>query len=154
MTSTPLHWKIVIDAHDPHAQAEFWAAALGYVVEDHSVLVGELLAAGVVSDDVVTEHRGRRAWRDGAGARHPDDPFDAKSGIGRGRRLLFNRVPDEEVKTVKNRVHLDVHSKAGERDADVERIRGLGAAVQAHVKENGSEWIVMTDPEGNEFCVS
>ena len=41
-----LSWKIVIDCADPHAQAAFWSAALGYTVEDNSVLIEQLLAAG------------------------------------------------------------------------------------------------------------
>ncbi|MFC4909031.1 VOC family protein [Actinomadura gamaensis] len=150
---TPLHWKLVIDAHDPHAQADFWAAALGYEVEDHSVLIGALLAGGAIQPELTVEHRDRRAWRDAAAVRHPDDPFDERSGTGLGRRVLFNRVPESEVKTGKNRLHIDVHNPGGDRAEDVERLRALGAQVQRHVKEMGGEWVVMTDPEGNEFCV-
>ena len=40
-----LNWKVVIDCADPHAQAAFWAAALGYAVEDNSVLIDRLLNA-------------------------------------------------------------------------------------------------------------
>lgn len=47
----------------------------------------------------------------------------------------------------------DLHGPAGERDTGVERLRALGARVESHVKEPGGEWVVMTDPEGNEFCV-
>ncbi|MBO2454885.1 hypothetical protein J4573_47905 [Actinomadura barringtoniae] len=150
---TPLHWKLVVDANDPHAQADFWAAALGYEVEDHSVLIGKLLDLGAVPSEIVIDHRDRRAWWDAAAVRHPDDPHDAESGTGLGRRLLFNRVPSSETKAGKNRLHIDLHGAAGEREAEVERLRGLGAQVQNHVKEPGGEWVVMTDPEGNEFCV-
>ncbi|MCP2340281.1 VOC family protein [Actinomadura rupiterrae] len=143
-----LHWKLVVDANDPHAQARFWAAALGYEIEDHSTLIGELLDAGIVDPDLVVNGL---AWRDAAAVRHPDDPFDKKSGVGQGRRLLFNRVP--ETKSGKNRLHIDVHDPAGDREAAVERLRDLGAGVQRRVQEMGGEWVVMTDPEGNEFCV-
>ncbi|MCF3176056.1 hypothetical protein IPZ61_22395 [Streptomyces sioyaensis] len=153
MTPTPLHWKLVVDAHDPHAQADFWAAALHYEVEDHSALIGKLLGLGAIPPGILLDHHGRRGWRDAAAVRHPDDPYDTESGTGRGRRLLFNRVPQSEEKTAKNRLHLDLHGPAGERDTEVERLRALGARVQSHVTEPGGEWVVMTDPEGNEFCV-
>ena len=153
MTATPLHWKLVVDAHDPHAQADFWAAALRYEVEDHSALIGKLLDLGAIQPDILVAHHDRRAWRDAAAVRHPDDPYDAESGTGLGRRLLFNRVPPSEKKTTKNRLHIDLHGPAGERDAEVERLRALGARIQSHVNAQGGEWVVMTDPEGNEFCV-
>ncbi|MEU5292693.1 VOC family protein [Streptomyces umbrinus] len=147
----PLHWKLVVDAADPHTQADFWAATLGYLVEDHSVLVERLLGFGAVPPEVTVESHGRRAWRDAAAVRHPDDPYDKDSGTGLGRRLLFQRVP--EPKTVKNRLHIDVHAGDRPREAEVARLTGLGAAVLREVKEQGGEWVVMTDPEGNEFCV-
>jgi len=153
MTSTPLHWKLVIDAHDPHAQADFWAAVLGYEVEDHSALIGKLLDLGAIPPEILVGHHDRRAWRDAAAVRHPDDPYDAESGTGLGRRLLFNRAPQSERKTAKNRLHIDLHGPAGKRDTEVERLRALGARIHSRVKEPSGEWVVMTDPEGNEFCV-
>ncbi|MGY4967671.1 VOC family protein [Streptomyces nigrescens] len=153
MTSTPVHWKLVVDAHDPHAQADFWAAALHYEVEDHSALIAKLLGLGAIPSEILLDHHDRRAWRDAAAVRHPDDPYDAESGAGLGRRLLFNRVPPSEKKTGKNRLHIDLHGPAGQRDTEVERLRALGAGTQRHVAEQGGEWVVMTDPEGNEFCV-
>ncbi|MER6138900.1 VOC family protein [Streptomyces sparsogenes] len=146
-----LHWKLVMDAGDPHQQATFWAEALGYTVEDNSALIERLLGFGAIDEELLTEIEGRRAWRDLIAVRHPDDPFDAESGTGLGRRILFQRVP--ETKTVKNRLHLDVHSEAGQREAEVARLEKLGAAVIRRVKEPGGEWILMADPEGNEFCV-
>ncbi|GAA2358100.1 VOC family protein [Streptomyces sparsogenes] len=146
-----LHWKLVMDAGDPHRQAAFWAEALGYTVEDNSALIERLLGFGAIGEELLTEFEGRRAWRDLIAVRHPDDPFDAESGTGLGRRILFQRVP--ETKTVKNRLHLDVHSEAGQREAEVARLEKLGAAVIRRVKEPGGEWILMADPEGNEFCV-
>ncbi|MEU9704973.1 VOC family protein [Streptomyces sp. NPDC047981] len=149
---TPLHWKLVIDAGDPHAQAAFWAAALGYVDEDHSAFIDGLLAAGAAPPELSTTLAdGRRAWRKLAAVRHPDDPFDEKSGTGHGRRILFQQVPEE--KTVKNRVHLDLHPGQEQRDAEVERLESLGASVLRRVSEYGMTWVVMADPEGNEFCV-
>ncbi|MFH8881389.1 VOC family protein [Streptomyces californicus] len=151
MTQT-LSWKLVIDSADPHAQAGFWAEALGYVVEDNSPLIERLLTAGAVPEAATTHAHGRRAWRDLAAARHPDDPYDEVSGTGHGRRLLFQRVP--EPKTGKNRLHIDVHSAPGRRDAEAERLVALGAREERTFDEQGGSWVVMTDPEGNEFCLS
>ena len=151
MTHTPLHWKLVIDTTDPHAQADFWAAALGYQVEDNSPLIERLLGLGAVPAELTVESHNRKAWRDLAAVRHPDDPHEEESGTGLGRRLLFQRVP--EAKSVKNRLHLDLHVGAERRAAEVERLEALGASVLRHVKEPGGEWVTMTDPEGNEFDV-
>lgn len=147
----PVHWKLVVDAADPHAQADFWAAALRYTVEDHSAFVERLLGAGAVPDDLTTEVRGRRAWRDLAAVRHPDDPYEEGSGTGLGRRLLFQRVPG--TKTGKNRLHLDLHPGAGRREEEVARLELLGAKVLRRVDEPSGAWVVMADPEGNEYCV-
>ncbi|MFF4506343.1 VOC family protein [Streptomyces sp. NPDC001401] len=155
MTQTPapapIHWKLVIDAADPHAQADFWAAALGYLAEDNSALVERLLELGALPAAATVDFHGRAAFRDLIAVRHPDDPYDKDRGTGLGRRLLFQRVP--EAKTVKNRLHLDLHPGEGRRDGEVERLEGLGASVLRRVKEPAGEWVVMADPEGNEFCV-
>jgi len=148
-----LSWKLVIDSTDAPALADFWAAALEYEVEDPSALIGQLLAAGHLGEEAVIEHRGRRNFRGLAAIRHPDDPFDETSGIGRGRRLLFQEVPEK--KTVKNRLHLDVHSEPGGLDQLVARLEGLGASRVTEVdKGPAGHWWVMADPEGNEFCAA
>ncbi|MEU5725163.1 VOC family protein [Micromonospora sp. NPDC047738] len=68
-----------------------------------------------------------------------------------GPRLYFQRVP--EPKTVKNRVHICLQPDVL-RDREVERVRGLGATVVVDRREpDGSGWVVLADPEGNEFCV-
>ncbi|MER7109292.1 VOC family protein [Streptomyces sp. NPDC000229] len=148
---TPLQWKLVIDAADPHPQADFWAEALGYLVEDNSAHIDRLMGLGYVTEADTVEAHGRRAFRDLVAVRHPDDPYDEQTGTGLGRRVLFQRVP--EPKTGKNRLHLDLHAPPGRREAEVTRLEALGAAVLRHVKEPGGEWTVMADPEGNEFCV-
>ncbi|WP_240118004.1 VOC family protein [Streptomyces sp. MUM 2J] len=150
-TPAPLHWKLVVDAADPHAQADFWAAALHYEIEDNSALVERLLQLGALPGAATVEFHGRPAFRDLIAVRHPDDPYDEASGTGLGRRLLFQRVP--EPKTVKNRLHLDLHAGRDRRDAEVERLEALGAKVLRRVQEPSGQWVVMSDPEGNEFCV-
>jgi catechol 2,3-dioxygenase-like lactoylglutathione lyase family enzyme len=68
---------------------------------------------------------------------------------GSGADLLFLRVPD--AKQVKNRLHLDL--RPDDRDAEVARLEALGASRTA-IGQNGDEsWVVLADPEGNEFCV-
>ena len=63
--------------------------------------------------------------------------------------LVFVRVPDEKV--VKNRLHLDL--RPDDQDAHVERLLALGAT-RAEIGQTGEEpWVVLADPEGNEFCV-
>jgi predicted enzyme related to lactoylglutathione lyase len=69
-----------------------------------------------------------------------------------GPNLLFQRVP--EPKRVKNRVHLDLGPTDRSRDQEVERLLGAGASIVGdHRKPDGTGWVVMADPEGNEFCV-
>ncbi|MFD7405579.1 VOC family protein [Streptomyces sp. NPDC059866] len=148
---TPVHWKLVIDSHDPHTQADFWAAAIGYEVEDNSALIERLLQLGALPVAATVDFHGRPAFRDLVAVRHPEDPVEEESGTGLGRRLLFQRVA--EPKSGKNRLHLDLHPAQGRRADEVERLRELGASVLREVKEPGGEWVVMQDPEGNEFCV-
>ena len=146
-----LHWKLVIDATDPHGQADFWAGTLGYLVEDNSPLIERLLALEAAPEAATVESHGRLAWRDLAAVRHPGDPYEEESGMGLGRRLLFQRVP--EPKTGKNRLHLDVHAGPDLRETEVVRLEGLGATRLHKVEEPGGTWWVLADPEGNEFCV-
>ncbi|HKQ01164.1 MAG TPA: VOC family protein, partial [Actinomycetes bacterium] len=66
--------------------------------------------------------------------------------------LLFIKVP--EPKTVKNRVHLDLVPTDRTRDEEVERLLGIGATLVAdHRRSDGSGWVVLADPEGNELCI-
>ena len=83
--------QIAVDCADPHALNEFWAATVGYDIEDHHDMVEQLLAAGhLPADDAITRG-GRRAFRTAAACVDPD---------GAGPRLLFQLVP--EPKTVKD----------------------------------------------------
>lgn len=64
--------------------------------------------------------------------------------------LLLQRVP--EPKTGKNRVHVDLG--AADLEAEARRLMGLGATRGEAYDIGVARWIVMTDPDGNEFCVS
>jgi hypothetical protein len=65
--------------------------------------------------------------------------------------LVFVRVPESKI--VKNRLHLDVSPIDGSTEDEVTRLLGLGAT-RADVGQGPNQgWVVMADPEGNEFCV-
>jgi hypothetical protein len=80
----------------------------------------------------------------------PDDPA-ALCELPDGPRLLFERVP--EPKVVKNRAHIDILAGL-RRDEEVERLIDLGASLFADFRQpDGSGFVVLADPDGNEFCV-
>ena len=84
---------------------------------------------------------------------HDDDPHEILEITGQpgsGPSLVFIRVP--EGKTAKNRLHIDVNATDRDQDAELERLLGLGAR-HADVGQGEQSWVVLADPEGNEFCV-
>lgn len=140
-------FQLVFDTADPDAQARFWAAALGYVVqappEGYATWEEALRAWGVPED----------AWNDASAIVDPE---------GARPRIFFQRVP--EGKTAKNRLHLDINAGGGpgieleERKvrvlAEVDRLKALGASdIRGPMEKDGEYWVRMNDPEGNEFCV-
>ncbi|MFV2195627.1 VOC family protein [Nocardiopsis sp. LOL_012] len=146
-----VRWQLVVDCAEPLALSRFWAAALEYEPEDNDALIGRLADAGAVTEEQYTVVDGRRAFTALAAVRHPDDPVQEDTGIGLGRRLLFQRVP--EGKTVKNRLHLDLHIGPERRAETVRRLEALGATAVRAVEEPGVSLVTMLDPEGNEFDV-
>lgn len=146
-----LEWQLVVDCAEPVSLSLFWAAALEYAPEDNSVLIDRLLGAGIVGEQDITEVQGRKVFTTVVAIRHPEDPVDETTGIGQGRRILFQTVP--EPKSVKNRLHIDLKVGGELRDATVERLRELGATYVRSVEEPGSSHVTMLDPEGNEFDV-
>jgi catechol 2,3-dioxygenase-like lactoylglutathione lyase family enzyme len=127
-----LTYEIVVDCADPAMVGQFWAAALGYREAD--------VPEGYASWDQFDAEHGVE----------PNTGWDCYDPEGQKPRIFFQRVP--EPKTVKNRLHLDL--KVADVDAEVERLEALGATVLRPVEQNGDRWIVMLDPEGNEFCVA
>jgi hypothetical protein len=147
--------QVTFDAHDPQALSSFWRDVLGYV---HPAPPGADLPDGAdplaAWDEFLT--------RVGV----PEDQWNSRSAIedpdGDGPRLFFQQVPEDKV--AKNRVHLDVRAAPGlkgdERmaalEAECDRLVALGAArVRRHEPDEpwSGGFIVMTDPEGNEFCL-
>ena len=135
--------QIAVDCVDPHRLAGFWAAALGYEVDDHSDLVRRMLDEGHATEEDTVTIDGRLSWREAAVC---IDPTGARP------RMLFQVVPEQKV--VKNRVHLDLHVGAERREGEVDRHVGLGARRIGEGTQGPLRWVVMADPEGNEYCVA
>ena len=148
-----LGFQVTVDCDDPHAQARFWAAALGYEVEIGTEFIRGLLDAGQVTEDDVLEHDGELFWRIGSAIRHPDAAADPDPATARrpGQRVLFLRVDDRG--RGKNSWHLDLASEDGRLDDEVARLTALGAEERYRIAEHGQRHVTMADPEGNLFCV-
>ena len=123
--------QITVDARDPRRLAAFWAVVLGYVLQPPRP--GYLVSSGEEHYTAIV------------------DP------AGFGPRILFQRVP--EPKKLKNRVHLDVNAGHGATDrraavrSRMSQLVAAGATVVREMQEESGWWIVLTDPEGNEFCL-
>lgn len=147
--------QVTIDAADPETLSRFWAQALGYRIPPPP---GHELGEG--EDPLEAWHaflaeRGvpQARWGDASAVEDPD---------GVGPRVFFQRVP--EAKTVKNRVHLDVRAAPGLEgdqrvaalEAECERLVALGATRvrrEEPAPPMSAGFVVMQDPEGNEFCL-
>lgn len=66
------------------------------------------------------------------------------------REIVFIDVP--ESKTIKNRVHLDLRPHGCDQASELERLRALGAT-EIDIGQGDQTWVVLADPEGNEFCL-
>ena len=116
--------ELAIDGTDPNGLARFWCSVLDDQVQDED-------------DGIVT-------------IGSPMVP-EGKHRLGPGPpRLTFAHLP--EAKTVKNRLHLDLNPTDREQDEEVRRLLDLGAR-HADVGQGDVSWVVLADPEGNEFCV-
>jgi hypothetical protein len=148
-------FQVTFDAGDPLGQARFWAAALDYVIPGPP---GVTLAE---AEDPIEAWMG---FLESAGV--PADQRDRASAIedpdGSRPRVFFQKVP--EGKVAKNRLHLDVRGAPGlqgdERmaalESECDRLLALGATRQQRFEPDppmSAGFIVMQDPEGNEFCL-
>ncbi len=96
-----------------------------------------------------------RWWADALGWRigfESDDEIAVVDPDDEALALVF--VPVDDPKTVKNRIHLDLASRSvAERDQIVDRLLAAGATHADVGQGPDVSWVVLTDPEGNEFCV-
>lgn len=143
----PMSFQVTVDCREPHTLADWWARTLGWEVEPQdATFIASMVEQGHASEADTTTHRGALVWRDGAAIVHPG-PAPVPGG-----RVYFQKVP--EGKTVKNRVHLDLRPGPGESSPSVEALVARGATVVGEGRQGPHTWTVLTDPEGNEFCVS
>lgn len=149
-------FQVTFDAHDPGRLAAFWKEALGYVYPPPP---GVELAAG---EDPLAAWE---AFLERVGV--PPEDRNSMSAVedpaGRGPRIFFQQV--SEAKATKNRLHLDLRAAPGiDGDArmvaleqECERLVGLGATRLERFEPDAGTmragWIIMADPEGNEFCL-
>ena len=145
-----VHFQLVIDCADPEPLANFWAAALGYVLEPPP--------DGFASWDAYWRDVGVPEDELGTGADCIIDPS------AQGPRIWFQVVPER--KTIKNRMHIDIGVSGGRTvpietrrqrvDAEAARLADLGARlVGVHETEGLDHYAVaMQDPEGNEFDIN
>lgn len=137
--------QVTFDCADPQALGMFWNQVLGYETPSPP--------PGFDSWTAFTATLPRQ---------DRDLRWAAVDPEGAGPRLFFQRVP--EPKTVKNRLHLDVRMAPGLRgeermaalETECERLVALGATRQRRIEPEPSAeagFIVMADPEGNEFCL-
>src|SRR5918997_4852066 len=138
-------FQVTFDAADPPALGAFWCAVLGYVAQPPP--------DGFDDWDAALD-----AW--GVPLEDRDSRHALVDPEGIGPRIWIQKVP--EPKTAKNRVHLDVNVSAGIADdaarraairSEAERLTSLGATVTEELEELGAFWVVLQDPEGNEFCL-
>ncbi|WP_409496767.1 VOC family protein [Amycolatopsis sp. cmx-11-12] len=147
--------QVTFDAHDPKALSTFWRDALGYV---HPGPPGVDVPEGTDPLDAWDEFLERVGV--------PEDQRNSRSALkdpaGEGPQIFFQQVQEDKI--AKNRVHLDIRAAPGlqgdERmaalEAECDRLVGLGAKrIQRFEPEQPLSlgFIVMNDPEGNEFCL-
>ncbi|KRF15564.1 glyoxalase [Nocardioides sp. Soil797] len=147
--------QITFDCADPEALSRFWASALGYVnpgPPGREVLEGQDVFEAwhaFLAEVGLPESQ----WNSASAAEDPQ---------GEQPRLFFQRVP--EGKSAKNRVHLDLRAapclEGDERmaalESECERLVALGATRTRRFEPEpplSTGFIVMADPEGNEFCL-
>jgi Glyoxalase-like domain len=123
------------------------------------VLRGEFLATTGLIGAIVFEPADHpvvgRFWSEATGwpiVYDRDGDIAIRDPSGRGPFITFG-PPVEATKSAKNRLHLDIAPPAdGDQDAEVERLIGLGAR-RIDIGQGDVPWVVMADPQGNEFCV-
>ncbi|MFZ9629606.1 MAG: VOC family protein [Ilumatobacteraceae bacterium] len=140
-----MRFQVVVNSADPHSLCRFWARLLDYRIDHDPDLVRRMLEAGAVTWDDVEDHDGDLRWRAAAACVDPD---------GHGPRLLFQVPEGLPPKVDANRVHLDLNPPRGDGEAVIRRAVELGATVMWEGSTGPARWVTLTDPEGNQFCVT
>ena len=140
-------FQVVVDAADPHAQADWWAETLGSTSQpSDEAFIRRMIAEGYATDSDTKMHNGQLVWTEGAAINAPD-------GTASGRpRVLFQLVP--EAKAGKNRLHLDVRVGEDQAEAELARLTSRGATFLHRGSQGPHTWVTLADPEGNEFCLA
>lgn len=139
--------QVTLDCADPHTQAAWWARTLGWVVEPSDPdFIRRMVDQGHAAEADTLVFEGQLVWRTGAGICPAD-----QVGVLPRQRMLFQQVP--EAKTVKNRMHLDLHSGVAKEEVR-ESLLARGAVFLYECSQGPFAWFTMADPEGNEFCIS
>ena len=149
MSDTAFSVQVTVDCERPHHLADWWAETMRWRVEpqDES-FIRSMIEQGFATDDDTTTHDGKLVWAEATAI----GPAEA-DGPGQPR-MLFMKVP--EAKSVKNRVHFDLRTGIDdptELDALRQELVERGASIVGEGRQGPHTWKVMTDPEGNEFCV-
>ena len=90
-------------------------------------------------------------WSRALGLLPSSDEFEDEFRVLRGEGFNLSLQRARTPVTARDQMHLDLYTS--EQEAEVERLRGLGAKVVRHHVDPEDDYVVMTDPEGNEFCV-
>ena len=144
MTDAAYGLQIVIDCREPHVLADWWSETLNWVVEPQDAdFIRSMIDQGFAKESDTTQHHGRLVWREAVAINPPADTP--------GPRILFQEVP--EAKQTKNRVHLDLRPKGGDVEEIRKRLIERGATVLSEGQQGPHKWLVLADPEGNEFCI-
>ena len=146
MTKSTFNIQLVLDANNVHKQADWWATALGWVVEyPEEEFLSKLSSAGMLKDDDLVDFEGRRVFRT-ASAIHQVNADGSK-----GTRIYIRGV--RAAKTERNRIHWDIEAKPESIDAVVARLERLGAKQIGEHFQGPNRSVQMLDLENNEFCV-
>jgi hypothetical protein len=107
---------------------------------------------GAVVVDSQNPTRLARFWADALGYEmHRSDDSWAWIADPAGGHVRLSFTYEREPKTSSNRLHFDLYAE--NMEGEVERLTGLGARYKRENREPGNDFVVMQDPEGNEFCV-
>lgn len=120
---------VTVDSHDPEKLAHFWMELLDFELKYDSAADPDAATDSVESEREIL--------------------IQAPHGRRPQARVLFIEVHDD--KQVKNRLHFDLRPEE-DQASYVAKAESLGAR-KVDIGQGDKPWVVMADPEGNEFCI-